>query len=234
MADHGFWSYAQRDPRPLALVDPDERHWTRGELLAECNRIVHGLRALGLAHGDTVAVCLPNCAEFYAIYLACLQAGWYLTPINYHLAAPEVAYIVSDCGAKAFIGHERVAGECSRAADEIGFPSHGPLRDRARAGLPPVRRAHRRPVRRDAGGSRRGHGDELHLGHHRQAEGRQARARAEGGRARPDHADDGGDLADVRHQARGRQRPPVRLAALPHRRARLLGQLAAPRATPSC
>src|SRR5262245_25969708 len=43
MADHGFWTYAQRDPHPLALVDPQERHWTRGELLAECNRIVHGL-----------------------------------------------------------------------------------------------------------------------------------------------------------------------------------------------
>src|SRR5512138_1853649 len=115
MADHGFWTYAQRDPRPLALV----------ELLAECNQIVHGLRALGLQHGDAVAICMPNCAEFYAIYLACLQSGWYLTPINYHLAAPEVAYIVSDCGAKAFIGHERVAAECSRAAEEIGFPKHG-------------------------------------------------------------------------------------------------------------
>ena len=125
MADHGFWSFAQRDPRPLALVDPDERTWTRGELLAECNRIVHGLRALGLEHGDAVAICMPNCAEFYAIYLACLQAGWYLTPINFHLAAPEVAYIVQDCGAKAFIGHERVAVECSRAAEEIGFPKQG-------------------------------------------------------------------------------------------------------------
>jgi long-chain acyl-CoA synthetase len=125
MAEHGFWTFAQRDPRPLALVDPQERNWTRGELLAECNRIVHGLRALGLQHGDAVAICMPNCAEFYAIYLACLQAGWYLTPINFHLAAPEVAYIVSDCGAKAFIGHERVAIECSRAAEEIGFPKQG-------------------------------------------------------------------------------------------------------------
>jgi long-chain acyl-CoA synthetase len=125
MAEHGFWSFAQRDPSPLALVDPNGKTWTRGELLAECNRIVHGLRALGLEHGDTVAICLPNCAEFYSVYLACLQAGWYLTPINWHLAGPEVAYIVGDCGAKAFIGHERVADECARAADEIDFPKQG-------------------------------------------------------------------------------------------------------------
>ena len=115
---------------------------------------MHGLRALGLAHGDTVAICMPNCAEFYAVYLACLQAGWYLTPINFHLAAPEVAYIVSDCGAKAFIGHERVAGECSRAAEEIGFPKQGRFAVGERAGLPPVRRAHRGPADLDAGGSR--------------------------------------------------------------------------------
>mgnify|MGYP003468295244 CR=1 FL=1 len=48
MADHGFWNYAAKDPGALALVEPDGREWTRGELLASCNRIVHGLRALGL------------------------------------------------------------------------------------------------------------------------------------------------------------------------------------------
>jgi long-chain acyl-CoA synthetase len=122
MAEQGFWSWAQRDPTKLALVDPSGQEWTRGELHAECNRIVHGLRALGLDHGDAVAACLPNCAEFYAVYLACLQAGLYLTPINWHLAGPEVAYIVADSGAKAFIGHERIADVCRSAAEEIDFP----------------------------------------------------------------------------------------------------------------
>ena len=34
MAEHGFWSYAQREPSQLALVTPDERALTRGELFA--------------------------------------------------------------------------------------------------------------------------------------------------------------------------------------------------------
>ena len=34
MADLGFWNFARRDPDRLALVDPDGREWTRGELLA--------------------------------------------------------------------------------------------------------------------------------------------------------------------------------------------------------
>ncbi len=123
MADHGFWSYAQRDPEVLALVDPDERKWTRGEILTECNKLVHGLRELGLTHGDVVAINAINCAEYYIVALACTQAGWYLTPINWHLAAPEVSYILKDCGAKAFIGHERVADICIKAADDCNFDS---------------------------------------------------------------------------------------------------------------
>jgi len=125
MAEHGFWSYARRDPDKLALVDPDERPWTRGELLAACNRVVGGLRDLGLEHGDVVAINAPNCAEYFIVTLACTQAGWYLTPINWHLAPAEVAYIVKDCGAKAFIGHERTARVCAAAADSIGFPASG-------------------------------------------------------------------------------------------------------------
>ena len=52
MAEQGFWNYARREPDKLVLIDPDERHWTRGELLAECNRVARGLRGLGLQHGD--------------------------------------------------------------------------------------------------------------------------------------------------------------------------------------
>jgi len=122
MAEHGFWSYAQRKPEALALIDPSGQEWTRGELLAKCNQMVHGLRELGLEHGDSLALCTPNCAEFFVSYMACTQAGWYLTPINWHLAASEVAYIVQDSGAKAFVGHERLAATCAKAADEIDFP----------------------------------------------------------------------------------------------------------------
>ncbi len=125
MAEHGFWSYAQRAPQELALVDPDERRWTRGELLAECNKLVHGLRALGLTHGDVVAIDAVNCAEYYITALACTQAGWYLTPINWHLAPPEIAYILRDSGAKALIAHERVGDVCKAAADQAEFPAAG-------------------------------------------------------------------------------------------------------------
>src|SRR5215510_15028898 len=122
MADMGFWNYAQREPSKLALVAPDGKEWTRGELFALQNQIAHGLRAAGLTRGDAVAIAMPNCAEFIATYLACAQCGWYLVPINWHLAPAEIAYIVKDSEAKAFIASERVADACLAAAKELGFP----------------------------------------------------------------------------------------------------------------
>ena len=125
MADLGFWSIAQANPEHLAVVDPDERPVLAGELLASCNQLVHGLRELGLQEGDAVAMLLPNCLEVFELYLAVLQAGFYLVPINWHLVGPEVAYIVQDCEAKAFVSHARFADVARAAADEIDFPAEG-------------------------------------------------------------------------------------------------------------
>jgi long-chain acyl-CoA synthetase len=122
MADHGFWNYAQRDPDKLALVAPDGREWSRGELLAACNQLVHGLRALGLEKGDCIAAVLPNGAPFIQLYLAVSQAGWYVTPINWHLTAPEIAYIARDCEAKVFIADARFGNACAAAARELELP----------------------------------------------------------------------------------------------------------------
>jgi long-chain acyl-CoA synthetase len=121
----GFWKIAEADPGHLALVDPDERLVPAGELLAACNQVVHGLRALGLQPGDAVAMLLPNSVEVFELYLAISQAGFYLIPINWHLVGPEIAYIVDDCEAKVFVAHARFAEHAEAAADEIGFPAEG-------------------------------------------------------------------------------------------------------------
>jgi long-chain acyl-CoA synthetase len=120
MTTIGFWRLGVEQPERLAIVDPGGREITYGELLAESNRLVHGLRAIGLRAGDGVAAVLPNGFEMYALYFAALQAGWYLTPINHHLVGPEIAYIVSDCEAAVFVGHERFGDACAAAAKELG------------------------------------------------------------------------------------------------------------------
>jgi long-chain acyl-CoA synthetase len=125
MADFGFWNLAQRDPSHLAVVDPEGREVKAGELLASANRLVHGLRALGLEHGDAIATVLPNGIEMIELYLAATQGGWYLVPINHHLTGPEIAYIVNDCGAEALVVHERFADAVKAAAAELTMPEAG-------------------------------------------------------------------------------------------------------------
>ncbi|MCU1499066.1 MAG: hypothetical protein JWM47_3019 [Acidimicrobiales bacterium] len=119
----GFWALAHEQPERLAVIGPDGVEVTYGELLAWSNRLVHGLRALGVPPGGGIAVVLPNGIEVLALAMAVLQAGWYLTPINHHLVGPEIAFIVEDCEADVFIGHERFAEACAAAAAEISLPA---------------------------------------------------------------------------------------------------------------
>ncbi|HVN85723.1 MAG TPA: acyl-CoA synthetase [Candidatus Binatia bacterium] len=122
MSDFGFWNLAQQNPAHLALVEPDGHTVSAGELLASANQLVHGLRQLGLQRGDVLATVLPNGAPMIELYLAAGQAGWYLVPINHHLTASEVAYILDNSGAKTFVGAERFAPACADAVEEIKFP----------------------------------------------------------------------------------------------------------------
>ncbi len=123
MGSLGFWQRALADPGRVAAIEPDGTPHTAGDLLARVNQLTHGLRALGLQPGDGVAVLAPNAIAPLEVYLAALQAGWYVTPINWHFTAPEIAYIVRDSEAKAFFVHERFGPAGARAAEEAEVPA---------------------------------------------------------------------------------------------------------------
>jgi long-chain acyl-CoA synthetase len=123
----GFWKYAEQDPEHLAVVDPSGTEYRAADVLARANQMVHALRALGLQPGDTVAAVLPNGIHPMWVYLAALQAGWYYVPINYRLSPAEIAYILQDSDAKAFVSHERFADVVTAAADEAAIPASARL-----------------------------------------------------------------------------------------------------------
>lgn len=138
MGELGFWNFAQANPDAVALIGPDGTQLTRGELHARCNRLVHGLRALGLQPGDCVATVLPNDTPMLELYLAAAQAGWYLTPINHHLTGAEIGYILRDSDARALVVDARFADACRGAVAEAGFPASSAFSVGAAPGFRPL------------------------------------------------------------------------------------------------
>jgi long-chain acyl-CoA synthetase len=68
-----------------------------------------------------VAGLLPNGADALALFFAALETGLYVVPLNWHLTAAEVAYILADSEAGAFVAHQRFAGVAAVAADLAGI-----------------------------------------------------------------------------------------------------------------
>jgi len=93
--------WADVQPDAVCVVDPDGTRHSFAEVNANANRIVRMLRDAGLQPGNAVALVCSNRAEFVEVTAATMRAGWRLTPVNWHLTAEEIAYIVTNCEAKA-------------------------------------------------------------------------------------------------------------------------------------
>ncbi len=115
-----YMVWARLRPERTAVVDPDGAEHSYGEVNARANRLVRLLRARRLQAGDAVALVMSNRAAFVEVLAACLRGGFRLTPINWHLTADEIGYIVADCEAKAVIaeaGRAPVAEAMRQAPD---------------------------------------------------------------------------------------------------------------------
>jgi fatty-acyl-CoA synthase len=101
-------------PARVAVVY-GEVEWTYRELHERATRLAHVLAGLGVAHGDRVAYLGPNHPTFLEALFATGQLGAVFVPLNWRLAAPELAYIVADCGADVLISASTVEGLRVRA-----------------------------------------------------------------------------------------------------------------------
>ncbi|MFO0694744.1 MAG: AMP-binding protein [Polyangiales bacterium] len=90
------------DPSAVAL-DDGTRSRSFAELESRLPRLVSVLRKLGLEAGDHAALYLHNEVAFAELVLAAIAAGVWLTPINWHLAEEEIAYVLDDSGAKLLV-----------------------------------------------------------------------------------------------------------------------------------
>src|SRR5262252_527960 len=117
----GLWAIAASNPDLPAVISPGGGVVSYADLAREADRYGRGFQALGLGPGDAVATLLPNGVAALAAYFAAIETGLYIVPINWHQVATEIAYILTDSGAGAFLADERFAGAARQAADLAGI-----------------------------------------------------------------------------------------------------------------
>ncbi|HEV7864404.1 MAG TPA: AMP-binding protein, partial [Acidimicrobiia bacterium] len=114
--DLGRWAARQPNAEAVVIVDPaDPAHGgarptervTYGELDAAANRLARALRRAGLRRDDRVAFVLGNEAAVFTVFWAAMRTGLHVVPINRHLLAQEIRYILDDAEVGAVIGSPR-------------------------------------------------------------------------------------------------------------------------------
>jgi long-chain acyl-CoA synthetase len=89
----------------LTSIISGERQISYPEIHARIARAAAGFRALGVVGGTPVGMMLRNDFAFFEVSAAAAALGSPVVPINWHLKAEEVAYILADSGAKILVCH---------------------------------------------------------------------------------------------------------------------------------
>ena len=110
---------ATHPDKPAVIMATTGEVITYAELDAEANRLSHVLRDAGLHAGDHVALCLENHPHFLTVMWGCHYAGLYYTAMSSRLTTDEMAYIISDCGAQAFITSVYKADQASELHESM-------------------------------------------------------------------------------------------------------------------
>src|SRR5689334_17924985 len=95
---------ARRYPEKVAVVDAGARITYR-ELWQQTREYAAGLQELGIGPGSTVAVMIPNVADFPRVYYAALAVGARVVPVSLLLQPAEVAYVLTDSQADLLLTH---------------------------------------------------------------------------------------------------------------------------------
>ena len=115
--------WAALTPDRQAVYDvPNNRRMTWRAFDELVRRLANGLTSLGLVPGDRVAVLSRNCAEYQALYFAAGRAGLVLQPLNWRLAAPELATIVRDGEPKVLISTAEWSEPVTYLQREVDLP----------------------------------------------------------------------------------------------------------------
>jgi acyl-CoA synthetase (AMP-forming)/AMP-acid ligase II len=112
-----FEDAVRRNPEGEALVCGQSR-FVWAALDAHVAQLAAALTARGVASGDRVALLLGNGVEFPITLLAVARIGAIAVPLSHRSKAPELHYVINQCGAVAIV-HDAVLGSQLPAADDV-------------------------------------------------------------------------------------------------------------------
>jgi acyl-CoA synthetase (AMP-forming)/AMP-acid ligase II len=111
---------AQSTPDKLAVVMAQSGFtYTYKQLDDAANRFSQALAKHGLKPGDHVALCLENHDRYFEVVWGCHYAGLVYTACSSRLTSDELAYILNDCGAKAFITSKYKSDQAQEISGQI-------------------------------------------------------------------------------------------------------------------
>lgn len=91
------------DDRSRLAVTDGQRSLSFEQLNERANRLLHGLRDLGVQPEDHLAVLTGNTPEFFEVATAAGHGGIRYVPLNWHWTAEELAYVLEDAAVSALI-----------------------------------------------------------------------------------------------------------------------------------
>jgi fatty-acyl-CoA synthase len=122
MTDIGIGSW----PTRRARMDPDAVAFRQGpafytykQCAARVDAVAAGLANLGVGRGDRVAYLGPNDIATFETLFATGSLGAVFVPLNTRLAADEIAYMLTDCGARVLVYGPECATLVARAANTV-------------------------------------------------------------------------------------------------------------------
>ena len=117
---HPYVHAAEKPDHPAVIMGGSGQTISYGELDRNSNRFAQFLRAQGLKVGDTIALCLDNCPEYFDLVWGAQRAGLVYVAISCRLTAEEVDYIIGDSGAKLIILSGALSNLLDNLESEVG------------------------------------------------------------------------------------------------------------------
>ncbi len=114
--------WAAHDPGRVALVEAmSGRTWSYAALHALADRWCAALARIGVESGDRIALLARNRVEHLVLLAACTRSGSTLVPLNWRLAAPELARVLADARPRVLLVTEAFSALADDAARQAGM-----------------------------------------------------------------------------------------------------------------